>query len=650
MRLTMPVGGPEWIQYRRIRVSRVLRASPLFLLGLFCVCAVGPVSAQRPAPGTAGAKAGGSPVLNKGAAPAAKPRRPNTPGSSSPAPNAVASPGHVPELAVVYDGSYRVPAKDLQLTLENDRKAEADAHFIQGLLLEDTADADKAQDEYLKSLALDPANVDLSIKLAVEQLRRGDTPAAIGLLKDTIKAAPKKPQPYLALAYVYLKGLDKADMAQKYAAQALDVDPTNIAVYLYLKEIYTALNQPAKVAALLDRASKVDTRDAAFWVQLGGFYADVYLKGDGAKAPDNLKKTTAIFQKALGLDGNNLDVLNQTAKFFVDTQQYGEAVSVYQKIVQINPDQTAARETLARCYLNNNQRDKAVATLEELIKLNPVQGHAYSLLGGIYEDAGEFDKASQNYQQSLLISPNQQEGYWTTALMFLQHLKKPEKAAEVLTEARRRFPDQPKFSYLLAVSLTGAKKYQEAMTVFEQALLEAQTINSDLLSGGDFFFRYGNAAEEAGMFDKAAELLHKALNSEDDPRQVAEYSNYLGYMWVEHDKNLDEAGDLIRKALEIDPDNGAFLDSMGWYYYKASQYDKALVQLTRAVEIIKPEDAVVYEHLGDTYSKLHDVSKAVDCWQKALGLHPEEPNKTAIAKKVEDSKAQMTQVQPSSPQ
>ena len=132
------------------------------------------------------------------------------------------------------------------------------------MLLEDTTDADKAQEEYLKSLALDPSNVDLSIKLALEQLQRGDTPAAIGLLKDTIKAAPKKPQPYLALAYVYFKGLEKADLAQKYALQALEVDPGNIYVYQYLKEIYTALNQPPKIVALLDRAAKVDSRSADY--------------------------------------------------------------------------------------------------------------------------------------------------------------------------------------------------------------------------------------------------------------------------------------------------------------------------------------------------------------------------------------------------
>ena len=380
---------------------------------------------------------------------------------------------------------------------------------------------------------------------------------------------------------------------------------------------------------------------------MASFYAEFYLKGDLAKAGDALKKTNALFQKALALDGNNIDVLNRAAKFLVATQQYADAVPVYQKMVQIDPDQTGARENLARCFLGSNQRDKAIATLEEMIKLNPVQGHAYGLLGKIYEDGGEFDKASENYQQSLLVSPNQPENYRMMAVLFLEHKPpQPEKAAEILTEARRRFPEQPVFSYLLAVSLSSAKKYQQSLTVFEQALLEGQATSSEILQGGDFYFQYGNAAEEAGLYDKATELLRKALEMEDNTDRVAEYSNYLGYMWVEHGQNLEEAGTLIRKALEIKPDNGAFLDSLGWYYFKTSHYDKALAELMRAVDFIKPEDPVVYEHLGDTYSKLNDVTKAVDCWQKALTLNPEETNKTALAKKIEESKALLTQVHP----
>ena len=78
-------------------------------------------------------------------------------------------------------------------------------------------------------------------------------------------------------------------------------------------------------------------------------------------------------------------------------------------------------------------------------------------------------------------------------------------------------------------------------------------------------------------------------------------------MWVERGENLEEAGEMIKKALASEPDNGSFMDSLGWYYFKKGEYEKALEQLLKAVEAIKPskpEDAVVLEHVGDTYQQL----------------------------------------------
>ena len=92
------------------------------------------------------------------------------------------------------------------------------------------------------------------------------------------------------------------------------------------------------------------------------------------------------------------------------------------------------------------------------------------------------------------------------AMLLLQRFKKPEKAAEILTEARRRFPGSARVFLSARGGLSSAKKYQEALTVFEQALLEAQNSNSEILQGGDFYFQYGNAAEEAGLFDKASRV------------------------------------------------------------------------------------------------------------------------------------------------
>ena len=86
----------------------------------------------------------------------------------------------------------------------------------------------------------------------------------------------------------------------------------------------------------------------------------------------------------------------------------------------------------------------------------------------------------------------------------------------------------------------------------------------------------------------------------------------------DHNLNVEEGGELIKKALEIEPENGAYLDSLGWYYYKTNRFDEALGQLQQAIEKLKPEDAVVYEHLGDIYLKLNNGPKAIGSWEKAL--------------------------------
>ena len=553
---------------------------------------------------------------------------------------------------IVNDDAFQGSARDLRLGLDGERKADAAARFMHGLMLEDSSDADQALDEYLKALALDPSNVDLSIKLAWEYVRRGDTPAAINLLKDTIKAAPKQAEPSLALAYLYFNTLDKPDLAQKYASQALEIDPADIYCYQYLKEIYKALGQQQKIGPLLDRAAKTDSKDSGFWLQLGALYLDSVLRdastgsADGAalnshgadsKYGDDLKKTDAVFLKALTYGNDDPEVIEKVADFYVATQQLPEAIPLYKRVIEIDSSLNEARENLARCYIATNQNDLATATLEDLIKADPVQHHAYEFLAKLYEDAGKFDKAITDYEQSLLITPNHPEAYEGLSILLIDHFKQPDKAIAVLTEARKRFPDEPRFSFLLAVALEQNKQHQESLAMFEQTVVEAQTVQPGMLNAG-FYFEYGETAEQAGSYDQAAVLLKKSLDMETEPDRIANTSNYLGYMWVDHNINVEEGGALIKHALEIDPENGAYLDSMGWYYYKSNQFDKAVPELKRAVELLKPEDPIVYEHLGDSYLKVNDVAGAVGCWQKAVELDPANPNIPELNKKIADAK------------
>jgi tetratricopeptide (TPR) repeat protein len=91
-------------------------------------------------------------------------------------------------------------------------------------------------------------------------------------------------------------------------------------------------------------------------------------------------------------------------------------------------------------------------------------------------------------------------------------------------------------------------------------------------------------------------------------------------MWVDRGLKLDEAGELIKKALRMDPENPAYIDSLGWYFFKKGNFKQALETLKKAAALIKPEDATVDEHLGDAYAATSDTIHALEYWQRAAAL------------------------------
>ena len=97
--------------------------------------------------------------------------------------------------------------------------------------------------------------------------------------------------------------------------------------------------------------------------------------------------------------------------------------------------------------------------------------------------------------------------------------------------------------------------------------------------------------------------------------------NYLGYMWADINRNLDEAARLIIKANELEPDNAAYVDSLGWLYFRQGKFDEALTELLRAAELTKDEpDSTIFEHIGDAHQALGQADKAKAAWQRAHEL------------------------------
>jgi len=535
---------------------------------------------------------------------------------------------------------YETPAEDLLLTRAHERKAEALAYYMQGLLHEEQGDSKGMLTAFRCSLDLEPANVDLAEKVAFELVRRGAVPEGVDVLKDAAKAVPDDARPFLYLAGIYARDLGKRSKALAYARTARRLDDDNPAVYRLMYELLVASGQPRAAKKMLDEAAELKTEDTDFWLWLAEFQTRLLVQPNGTTAKADLKKLFAIYQKVQSVASGDVEILVAVADFYVYVREIKRAIPLYLKVLKSEGMVSSellsnVREKLARTLLLVGERQEAVRLLEKMVRTNPLHREAYELLGHLYEESGDFSRALSNYQQCLLLNPNQPIHSLRVADMQLR-LGQSAKAAEVLRDAHNRFPHVIQISYSLAIAYTQAEKYQEALTSFEAAYQDAVKSRPEFLTAG-FFFNYGIGAERAGLFTKAVGLFERSIKM--DPKNAGPALNYLGYMWADRGENLAEAERLIQQALALEPGSGAYIDSLGWLYYQQGQYDKALVELLHAEELLEKADPVVYDHIAEVYKAMGVMDKALVYWQKAAALAPENQR---FADKMDAAKQQLT--------
>ncbi len=537
------------------------------------------------------------------------------------------------------------PETGRALEAKGQRKADALAWFVNGLFEEESDGPEKALESYRKALALDPANTDLAVKVAYDYLRRGETADAISVLKDAVKAAPKETAPCLALSSTYLRHLHKPDLAAKYAQAAIEIAPKTFAPYEALWEVYLSGGQTAKAEQVLEKAARSKSTDPDFWLSLAELSSRNVLRDAGASLSEvEFQRVGRLLEKAAACGEKDPAALSKIGDLYVLTRQTDKALPFYRKVVDLRPSYPQIREKLAGCLVETGQTDSAIEVIEDLVAGNPLSVSAYDQLTQLYLKAGQQKKALASARQALLIEPQMLPRHLQVIdLLFKQ--KDYLGAVAALAEARTRFPQAGLLTYYHGVALSQIKQHNEAMRAFERALVEAGNSQPDLLNA-DFYFDYGAAAEQAGQYVKATELFRRSI--ELDPGNAARSYNYLAYMWVERSENLDEAGQFIRRALEMEPTNGAYIDSLGWLYFKQGKFDEALTELLRAAELLPEPDAVVFEHIGDTCDKLGKRAEAVLYWQKALQLNPQSKDVGAKLDKAAEKVAKQPQTRPPS--
>lgn len=207
-------------------------------------------------------------------------------------------------------------------------------------------------------------------------------------------------------------------------------------------------------------------------------------------------------------------------------------------------------------------------------------------------------------------------------------LNRVDDAKTILTELIKVYPDDMRPIYTMGNLLRGNKEYAEAIGFYTKAL---EKMGPPEKSHWSVYYARGVCYERIKDWPKAEVDLKKALEL-DGNQELA--LNYLGYTWVDQAINLKEGMDLIRRAVQLRPNDGYFVDSLGWAYFRQQDYAQAVKQLERAVEL-KPDDPTINDHLGDAYWYVDRKLEAQFQWKQALDLKPEPEDAAKIKKKLE---------------
>jgi tetratricopeptide (TPR) repeat protein len=315
---------------------------------------------------------------------------------------------------------------------------------------------------------------------------------------------------------------------------------------------------------------------------------------------------------------------------YVQLGQAEQSEAVLRELQERSPRNPAAVSRLAELYLRSGRIPEASRQLEALRKIDPANPVTYYFLGVVALQEKQFERARNHFERAVLLNPALEPAQTDLAVALLS-LNRPEDAVAVLDRARKEVPPSFRLEYLSGVARSQLKRFDQAL----EAYLAAETLgatNQPPLTDHRFYFQVGALLERKGDEARCIEYLEKSLELKPD---YDEALNHLGYLWAEKGKNLPRARAMIEQALQAEPENPAYMDSMGWVLFKLGRYPEALEWLTQARQKLTEPDATVLDHLGDAAAALGRWDLAREAWAASLKVESSAP----VAKKLADAPA-----------
>ncbi|MDF1656094.1 MAG: tetratricopeptide repeat protein [Verrucomicrobiales bacterium] len=536
------------------------------------------------------------------------------------------------DFAEININQYFEPKEELILSGEGKKKAQALAYYSVGRSHEAKGQLDEAIKSYRKVLENQPDQFFLARKTAYLLARNGSNDEALKLLEENLENNPNEPFSHIALSeyLVTYQSNEQSgrDRAFSVIEEAVDQFPDEPAVYEHLVKLYLMNNQREEARELIARAAARGNSDVRFWLRLGAVAVRAWPRLDNSGPDVQRQLVNDIYAKALKSAGNDMRAVETVGDYYHATRQFDPAIRAYVEVIGAMPDQLKVRLKLAHVYGAKGDEEKVIMTLKEILEIDPESSDTHKRLAQIYMSNEDYLAAIPHLRKSLEITKGTATEYGALARMMIES-EEHEAAIEFMKDAAYLFPENPDFPFLLTFSLGRLERWEESIEEFKKTVELAGDEEAQILNES-FFFRYaaaherfGNIEEAEKLFQKTIEMISKKEPDEQNSQFAATVYNYLGYMWLENDMNLDEAGELIKTAVDLDPESGAIADSLGWYYFKRSRFEEAKAELLRAEQLIEESDPVIFDHIAQAFYMLGEREEALDYMRKAVEMDPE---------------------------
>jgi tetratricopeptide (TPR) repeat protein len=503
-------------------------------------------------------------------------------------------------------------------------------------------DLQKAETEFKTAVKLQPDSEEAVTTLAYLYNELGDTARATQVL-SSVPNTERSAKLYSALGYTYEQQKQYKEAIEAYR-HAIEMDRDNLDAIRGLAQ--NLLNDGQTDAALEQYKVIADANpeDAQTYVRI----AEIYRKqGKFDLALENLKKAETMVQ-------DSVEVPYNIAAIYQAQGRYDEAIPIMRDLLKKSekPDgkysageksnRAVFLERLGTIYRDQGNNPAAIEVFREIVALGGDDDveRGYQQIIDTWRDAKEWQKATDAAQEAVRKLPASRDLKMVLAAQQAD-MGEADKALKDVHAMLTGDTDKDRQVYItLAQMNTRLRRFSDA----EQALDKAEALATKPDDKEYIWFLRGSTYEREKRYSDAETQFKKVLA--DDPEHASAL-NYLGYMLADQNTKLEEALGYIKRAVDLDPANGAYLDSLGWAYFRLGKYELAEDNLLKASQKINT-DPTVLDHLGDLYQKTGRLKLAAANWERALNewnrtISAEvDPADTArVAKKLDSAKMKL---------